>query len=179
MAYAVPHQADCRSRDLEAGRDAEAKRRGSAILGLVEDEPWRAASFKACGNGTPLQRAIRHAQDVVRGRDEAGSERARLLRFARWRHDEPYRLYQAQREELRTPKPDPATERKHLEDVVQLSRMGALPRDRVMLALTALWATPKRPKALPLALQQSMTRWLEEAREPALDKLWRMSGGER
>ena len=85
-----------------------------------------------------------------------------------------------QRDRLRTPLADPSALGTYLEDVVQLSKMGARPRDRVLLALTALWA-PRggRPTVLPRALRQSMSRWLEEAREPALDKLWGMSGGER
>ena len=178
MAYAVPHQADWRDRALAAGQSGAAAKRGEIILSLVEDEPWRAACFKACGNGTPLQRAIRHAQDVVRALDQAGSERERLLRFARWQHDEPFRLYNVQRDQLRTPVTG-TKQKAHLEDVVQLSKMGALPRDRVMLALTALWAPAGgRPTALPEVLRQSMAQWLEEAREPALTKLWQMSGGE-
>jgi hypothetical protein len=177
MAHAVPHQADCRVRDLAQGRVGRASERGQIIVGLVEDEPWRAACFKACGNGAPLQRAIRHAQDVVRAQDQNGSERPRLLRFARWQHDEPFRLYNVQRDQLRTPVTGDR-QKAHLEDAVQLSKMGARPRDRVMLALTALWA-PRggRPEELPQVLQQSMRQWLEEAREPALDKLWRLSGG--
>ena len=177
MAWAVPHQADCLARAAHDGRTGEAASRGDTILSLVEDEPWRALCFRACGNGAPLQRAIRHAQDVVRGRDAAGSERERLLRFARWRYDEPYRLYLAQRDELRTAKATPKAQKAFLEEVVQLAQMGARPRDRVMLALTALWAPARRPDELPQALKQSVGRWLEEAREPALDKLWAMSGG--
>ncbi len=179
MAHGVPHLAACRSRALEQGRAGEASKRGDAILALVEDEAWRALCFQACGNGAPLQRAIRHAQDVVRARDRAGSERERMLRFARWRHDEPHRLYMAQRDRLRTPVGDSKAQRAHLEGVVQLARMGSRPRDRVMLALTALWAQARRPQEPPQALKKAMGRWLEEAREPALDKLWAMSGGER
>jgi hypothetical protein len=179
MAHAVPHLAACRSRALEQGRANEASKRGDAILSLVEDEAWRAQCFQACGNGAPLQRAIRHAQDVVRARDQAGSERERMLRFARWRHDEPHRLYLAQRDCLRAPVADAKVLRAHLEHAVSLARMGARPRDRVMLALTALWAQARWPQEPPQAMKKAVDRWLEEAREPALHKLWAMSGGGR
>lgn len=176
VSYAVPHQADCRKRALEHERHNEAQRRGETMLSLVEAERWRALCFKICGNGTALQLAIRLAQDVVRALDQNGSERERMLRFARWRHDEPYRLYNVQRDQLRTPV-EGAAQKAHLEDVVQLARMGTRPRDRVMLALTALWAPQQRPQELPLALRKEMARWLEDAREPALVKLWGLSGG--
>ena len=175
MSNAVPHQADCRRRAVEAGRQPEARKRGDTILSLVEDEDWRALSFKACGNGTPLQQAIRHAQEVVREIDHEGSERERLLRFARWIHDEPFRLYNLQRAQLRTPV-EGGPQKSYLEEVVQLARMGTLPKDRVMLALTALWATPDRPGNLPQVLCKEVERWLEDSREPALNKLWNLSG---
>ena len=129
--------------------------------------------------GAPLQRALRHAQDVVRHRDQAGSERERLLRFARWRHDEPYRLYNVQRDLLRQPAKTEALQRQHLEDVVQLARMGARPRDRVMLALRALWI-PKRRKNLPRAsnfelLRKEVENWLEEAQDSALETSWELT----
>ena len=45
---------------------------------------------------------------------------------------------------------------------------------------TALWAPlGGRPVARPKALDQAVAKWLEEAREPALDKLWTLSGGGR
>ena len=47
-----------------------------------------------------------------------------------------------------------------------------------MLALTALWASPHgRPSERPPVLDKAVVRWLEEAREPALDKLWQLTGG--
>lgn len=179
MAWAVPHLADCRARAEAHGQISAATRRGDTILALVEDEDWRSACFRACGNGAPLQRALRLAQQVVRARDTDGSERPRMLRFARWLHDEPDRLSRARRDQLRTPAPR-GRDRAWLEEVVQLARMGARPRDRVLLALTALWAPlGGRPVARPKALDQAVAKWLEEAREPALDKLWTLSGGER
>ena len=52
--------------------------------------------------------------------------------------------------------------------------------DRVSVAPTALWAPlGDRPVARPKALDQAVAKWLEEAREPALDKLWTLSGGGR
>ena len=61
-----------------------------------------------------------------------------------------------------------------LQGNVRLIERGHL---RAMLALTALWAPANRPDRLPDALTKAVTRWLEAARAPALDKLWGLSGG--
>ncbi len=188
MTYAVPHQAACRDRAQLAylqdslrrtsrqigsvKKSAEVKRRGELILSLVEDKGWREQCFKACGNGEALRQAICHAQDVARELDEGGSNHERLLRFARWRHDEPDRLYSEQLERLGEPDLP-------LDEVVQLARMGDSSRDRVMLALRALW-TPKRRENLPRAtdfvlLRKEMEKWLEDAQDNALRKSWELT----
>ena len=150
----------------------EVRQRGERILELVEAPAWREQCFKTRGNGVALRRAIRHAQDVVRELDQDGSNRERLLRFARWRHDEPERFYNEQLGRLRA-------ERLPLEEVVQLAEMGETPRDRVMLALSALW-TPKPPANLAVLdgfqlFQQSMHQWLEESQDSALKKMWELT----
>ena len=188
MTYAVPHHGACRDRAQLAylqsalrrtsqqigsvKKSAEVKRRGELILSLVEDKGWREQCFKASGNGEALRQAIRHAQDVARELDEGGSNHERLLRFARWRHDEPDRLYSEQLERLGEPDLP-------LDEVVQLARMGDSSRDRVMLALRALW-TPKRRKNLPRAsnfelLRKEMEKWLEEAQDSALETSWELT----
>jgi hypothetical protein len=188
MAYAVPHQVACRDRAQQAflekslhkssqwmasvKQSHEVRQRGEKILALVENPAWREQCFKARGNGVALRRAIRHAQDVLRELDQDGSNRERLLRFARWRHDEPERFYNEQLDRLRA-------ERLPLEEVVQLAEMGETPRDRVMLALSALW-TPKPPANLPVQdgfqiFRQSMSQWLEESQDTALKKMWELT----
>ena len=104
--------------------------------------------------------------------DEVGSNHERLLRFARWRHDEPARLYSEQLERLGEPDLP-------LGEIVQLARMGDSSRDRVMLALRALW-TPKRRENLARAsdfalLRKEMEQWLEEAQDSALEKSWALT----
>jgi hypothetical protein len=132
---------------------------------------------EACGDPGPLRQGFVEAQRIHRSREQTPGTAAKdLLRLARWRHDEPLRLYEAQRAVLRAPV-EGQLQAAHLERVVDLAHMGARPRERVMLALTALWATASRPGALPTGLQQQVGDWLEEAREPALDKLWAMGGG--
>jgi hypothetical protein len=114
---------------------------------------------------------------VLRARERSpGAAAQDVLRLARWYHDEPARLYEAQRAMLRAPVVG-AAQPAHLERVVDLARMGARPREKVMLALSALWASDRRPAELPHALTEQVRDWLEEAREPALDKLWTLGGG--
>ncbi|MEO2162640.1 MAG: hypothetical protein ABGY29_08980, partial [bacterium] len=86
--------------------------------------------------------------------------------------DEPDRLYGEQLERLGEPDLP-------LDEVVQLARMGDSSRDRVMLALRALW-TPKRRENLPRAsnfesLRKEMEKWLEEAQDRALEKSWELT----
>jgi hypothetical protein len=177
MRHAAAHLAASAKSAITNDQPDKAKERHDTLLALVEDAAWRAACFEACGDPGPLRQGFVEAQRILRSREQTpGTSAKDLLRLARWRHDEPLRLYEAQRTVLRTPvegQPQAA----HLERVVDLARMGARPRERVMLALTALWATASRPGALPTGLQQQVGDWLEEAREPALDKLWEMGGG--
>lgn len=172
MRHAVAHLAASAATAHRDDRPALATSRQNRILALVEDETWRAACFEACGDPTPLRLGFAHAQRILRAREKTpGAAAQDLLRLARWRHDEPRRLYDAQRATLRRPVED-AAQAAHLERVVDLARMGARPCEKVMLAMTALWATVQRPTSLPQGMQQQVRDWLEEAREPALEKLW-------
>lgn len=166
MAYAVPHLAACRQRALDAGQEAEARALGDTILALVEDSDWREQLFRTCGNDAPLKRAILLAQRVVLDRDQAGSELPRMLRLARWAHDERHRLYEQQRERLRG-----MTERSNLEEVADLAAMGATPRERVLLAVRGLWPAARTAR-VPAAVVEQVRGWLEEAKDPVLEKLW-------
>ena len=172
MRHAVAHLADSARRGTSHGRANAANARQDRLLALVEDDAWRSACFEACGDPAPLRQGFAHVQRILRARETKPGERAQdLLRLARWRHDEPHRLYLAQRQLLQTPV-EGVAQQAHLEHVTDLARMGTRPREKVMLALTALWSTARRPSSLPEGLRLQVQEWLEEAREPALEKLW-------
>ena len=174
MRHAVDHLAQSARRAEAEGQRSQSQARWAQLRGLVEDPAWREASFAACGEAGPMQRGIVHVQRLIKQAGPVSAETTQaLLRWTLMYHDEPLRLYEAQRKTLRTPVVGEA-QAAHLERVVDLARMGAGPRVRVMLALSALWATQSRPKALPKMLTDFVQDWLEEARDPALDKLWKM-----
>ena len=172
MRHAVAHLADSANLKERNDRPGEANERRDRLVALVEDDAWRRECFEACGDPAPLRQGFAHAQRILRSRETTPGDRAQdLLRLARWRHDEPHLLYLAQREKLRKPA-EGVRQSEYLERVTDLARMGALPRDKVLLALTALWATARRPAELPEALRRQVRVWLDDAREPALEKLW-------
>ena len=84
------------------------------------------------------------------------------------------RLYLGQSDQLRTSAPR-GRHRAWLEEV-QFARMEARPRDGMLRPITVLWVPlGDRPVARPKPLKQVVVSWLEEARTPALDKLWTLS----
>jgi hypothetical protein len=177
MRHAVGHLSESARRAHADDRPAHARTREDSLLALVDDHAWRATCFEACGEPGPLRQGFTAAQRILRARERSpGGAAQDLLRLARWYHDEPARLYEAQRKLLQTPV-DGTTQEHHLQRVAEWAGMGARPREKVMLALTAVWATPQRPRGLPRALREQVRDWLEEAREPALDKLWTLGGG--
>lgn len=177
MRHAIAHLKDSAAWAKEQGRTQEEARHAQTLEALVEDRAWREACFEAVGDPAPLREGFEALQKIIRAKEATpGASVADILRLARWQHDEPRDLYEGQRHTLRTPV-EPRLQAAHLERVNDLARMGARPREKVMLALMALWATATRPTALPESLVEQVGDWLEEANEPALNKLWTLGGG--
>ena len=170
-----------RARDLEDRREAEATAREDQLVALVEDDAWRARSFRVLGNAEALRRAVQLAQVVAVKRHRAApteASRKRVARLAQWTWGEAVRLYDEQRKQLRAAhRGDAGTTWR---DVAELAAMGPRPRDRVMLAVLALWGEKGFRKTRPELGEAGLARvkaWLEEADETAVGRIWGELGG--
>lgn len=175
MKHTALHIADCRNTALQNNQKTKADDWGTALIDLVDAEPWRTQCFLSCGNGVYLQYAIQSAQIVLRHRDVEGSHREQLFRYAKWLYDEPFRLYNVQRERLR--QPESSHQEPNFEDAVRLARMGNGPTDKIILLCTAMWVPSQRYRKMPTALIKEVEMWLEEVQDLALNKLWNLSKG--
>ncbi len=175
------HLAETAARDLEDRREAEATAREDQLVALVEDDAWRARSFRVLGNAEALRRAVQLAQVVAVKRHRAApteASRKRVARLAQWTWGEAVRLYDEQRKQLRAAhRGDAGTTWR---DVAELAAMGPRPRDRVMLAVLALWGEKGFRKTRPELGEAGLARvkaWLEEADETAVGRIWGELGG--
>ena len=180
-AYALRWTATHLDETLEHRREADkpdaVRDRQKELLALVEDDAWRARSFRLLGNGEALRRGIRLAQGVAvawhREAPTTASAR-RVARLAEWTWGEEVRLYADQRRQLRRVHEGPQTGASW-RDVVDLAAMGARPRDRVMLAALALRGRSgqldTRPE-LGAANLATIDGWIEQADDTAVRRLW-------
>ena len=162
-------------------KDEVARRQGE-LLGLVEDEAWRARSFLRTGNAEALRRAVQLAQQVAVARyreSQSPADALRVARFAQWTWGEELRLYEQQRQQLKNAHKNQGT---HWRDVADLAAMGARPRDRMVLAALALWGDRGRHDQPLDASKLDLTRlraWQEEADDTGVTRLWERLGGPR
>ncbi len=140
-----------------------------ALCDLLDSQAWRDDVFRACGNAGPLREGLLTAQWALLRQQGPEKPLERIIRYTLLFHDEPRRIYERHMEEL-----DRRGRRGNLEGVEDLAAMGETPADCVLLALRACWSRG-RPQTLPVALQDSVKLWLEEAGEPALEELWKES----
>ncbi len=151
-----------------------------AILGLVDDPAWRSTSMRVCGNAESMRRGIHFAQAIAIGHHrvrETPETRARVARYAEMMWGEEGRIYEAQRQALRTAHRPPGQWR----DVHELARMGTTPKARGLLAIVSLWGDQQGDrKTVPQfseAAREEMRGWFEEADDTALNRLWKILNG--
>jgi hypothetical protein len=172
-AYALRHGVLHLVADHHAARqshdDQRAERRIRQACELLDDEEFRTATFRACGNAVPLRSGLLAVQRILVSRDGgSGCELERIARYARYYHEEAARMFRDQREALVAIGQDPAAS---LEPLAELAAMGQTPGDRMLLLLQALW--PPRPgRRLPGRVVATAEEWLEDAGNPALEAVW-------
>ena len=176
LRWTPSHLAETAAHDRKARNDEACETRENQLVSLMENDSFRERAFLICGNAEALRRGLQLAQVVAVRRHRAAftpETRSRVARFAQWTWGEELRLYAKQRKQLGEA---------HLgdagatwTDVADLAAMGSRPRDRVMLAVLALWGNHGHRKTSPNlgnAGLQRVAAWLDEADETAVSKLW-------
>ena len=176
LRWTPSHLAETAAHERKAQQLEACEQRENQLVSLMEDDAFRERAFLICGNAEALRRGLQLAQVVAvkRHRDAFTPDtRSRVARFAQWTWGEELRLYAKQRKQLKAA---------HLgdagttwTDVADLAAMGPRPRDRVMLAVLALWGNNGHCKTSPNLGEAGLERvaaWLEEADETAVSRLW-------
>ena len=176
LRWTPSHLAETAAHERKAQQPEACEKRENQLVSLMEDDAFRERAFLICGNAEALRRGLQLAQVVAVKRHRVAftaGTRSRVARFAQWTWGEQLRLYAKQRKQLKAA---------HLgdagatwTDVADLAAMGPRPRDRVMLAVLALWGNNGHCKTSPNLGEVGLQRvaaWLEEADETAVSKLW-------
>lgn len=170
LSYAVDDLRSSFDRARREGNDNLASKRLEQVEALVGDRAWREQSFLTCGNAVPLQRALRHAQEMIAVAKNAGTPEAkaqRIVRYAAWMHEEGLSLRAALRDSLL----QQAREGNIQLEWLRIANIGETPGERVALLAEAMWNLPA-PAVLPPEFEHTVARWLEDARDPAITALW-------
>jgi hypothetical protein len=176
MRHAFRHLFDTLQEHDKQGDRKACRTRARQILELIEDADWRAKNYQTLGNGYALQEAYAIAQRVLMAYSEGEPDHALVLDYAYRMHQEPLDLYNAQRERLREGLGHRGL--RSLEEVAEIAKIGATPREKVLLVLSALWTIPIQIP-IPEVLTNEVQGWLTTAKDEALDKLWAIQSSQR
>jgi hypothetical protein len=142
---------------------------GARLVALAEDEKYREHIFKVCHDGAPIRTAMHMALAVAVHGEGAKLPPERVVRYARMAHEEERRIYLKLRDDMVR-----MIEINDVADLLETAEMGGSAETNVVLILRAAWRAGRNPK-MAGAHRELLDEWLEDAAEPALQRLFEMN----